>query len=255
MIANGTGATVWRWDQGEPFGNDVPNNNPSGAGAFDFPLRFPGQYFDKETNLNDNYHREYDSSLGRYIESDPIGLRGGFNGYAYVKNVPLGLIDPLGLRAQVCCRKIPRWWIPAVHCFINEVEDATPSGPCDGGRCPSKTRTVGLHGPAPWGEGRYEHGGDIRTDFTRFDKPEISDCGEWNTSCGVSGCIDQQIRIYPDPSEYYIGGPNSNTFAGTISRACGIPKPDGGWAPGWDMPPAGPYTPRTPNPWGKWPNR
>src|SRR5437773_86841 len=49
MIANSTGTTVWRWDQGEPFGNDVPNNNPSGAGAFDFPLRFPGQYFDRET--------------------------------------------------------------------------------------------------------------------------------------------------------------------------------------------------------------
>lgn len=29
----------------------MPNNNPSGAGAFDFPLRFPGQYFDRETNL------------------------------------------------------------------------------------------------------------------------------------------------------------------------------------------------------------
>ncbi len=42
---------MWRWDQGEPFGNDVPNNNPSGAGAFEFPLRFPGQYFDRETNL------------------------------------------------------------------------------------------------------------------------------------------------------------------------------------------------------------
>ncbi len=54
LIADATGATVWRWDQGEPFGNDVPNSNPSGARAFDFPLRFPGQYFDKETNTNYN---------------------------------------------------------------------------------------------------------------------------------------------------------------------------------------------------------
>ncbi len=61
MIANSTGTTVWRWDQGEPFGNDVPNNNPSGAGAFDFPLRFPGQYFDRETNLAYNYFRDYDA--------------------------------------------------------------------------------------------------------------------------------------------------------------------------------------------------
>src|SRR4029077_810746 len=50
FIADDTGTTVWRWDQSEPFGNDVANNNPSGVGAFDFPLRFPGQYFDRETN-------------------------------------------------------------------------------------------------------------------------------------------------------------------------------------------------------------
>src|SRR5881409_1349303 len=82
LIANSTGTTVWRWDHGEPFGNDVPNDNPSGAGAFDFPLRFPGQYFDRETNLAYNYFRDYDPAIGRYAQSDPIGLRGGANTYA-----------------------------------------------------------------------------------------------------------------------------------------------------------------------------
>jgi len=70
MIADSTGTTVWRWDQGEPFGNDVPNGNPSGAGAFDFPLRFPGQYFDRGTNVNYNMRRDYDPNTGRYVESD-----------------------------------------------------------------------------------------------------------------------------------------------------------------------------------------
>jgi len=88
---------VWRWDQGEPFGNDVPNNNPSGAGAFEFNLRFPGQYFDRETNLAYNWRRDYDPSLGRYVESDPIGLRGGLNTYLYVTADPLGSSDPEGL--------------------------------------------------------------------------------------------------------------------------------------------------------------
>lgn len=44
-----------------------------------------------------NYFRDYDPSVGRYIESDPIGLRGGVNTYAYVVSNPLALIDPEGL--------------------------------------------------------------------------------------------------------------------------------------------------------------
>jgi len=97
MIADSAGTTVWRWDQGEPFGNDAPNNNPSGAGAFDFPLRLPGQYFDRETNLAYNTFRDYDSSTGRYVQSDPVGLRGGINTYGYVHGMPVRLTDPMGL--------------------------------------------------------------------------------------------------------------------------------------------------------------
>ena len=66
LVADATGTTVWNWDQQEPFGNNVPDENPSGLGAFEFALRFPGQYADKETNLLYNYYRDYDPSLGRY---------------------------------------------------------------------------------------------------------------------------------------------------------------------------------------------
>ena len=55
----------------DPFGNGVP------GGTFSYDLRFPGQFHDQNAKLHYNYYRDYDPNTGRYIESDPIGLRGG----------------------------------------------------------------------------------------------------------------------------------------------------------------------------------
>jgi RHS repeat-associated protein len=96
LISDSAGTAVWRWDNQEPFGNDVPNENPSGLGTLVVPLRFPGQYFDKETNLTYNYYRDYDPAIGRYVESDPIGLKGGLNTYLYVYGAPLLYMDESG---------------------------------------------------------------------------------------------------------------------------------------------------------------
>ena len=60
-------------------------------------LRFPGQYFDSEMETHYNFNRDYRSNLGRYIQSDPIGLRGGQNLFAYVNAKPLVKVDPEGL--------------------------------------------------------------------------------------------------------------------------------------------------------------
>ncbi len=60
-------------------------------------LRFPGQYYDQETNLHYNWHRTYDPGTGRYTQVDPIGFIGGINLYVYIHGDPLDGIDPWGL--------------------------------------------------------------------------------------------------------------------------------------------------------------
>jgi RHS repeat-associated protein len=87
---------VVTWDRvQDPFGN-----THSLAGASLNPLRFPGQYADEESALAYNYFRDYDPTLGRYVQSDPIGLLGAMSTYAYVSGRPVLLTDMLGLTEE-----------------------------------------------------------------------------------------------------------------------------------------------------------
>ena len=95
LITNGQGQALWQWDS-DAFGTTNANENPSNLGNFNFNLRFPGQYYDKETTTHFNLMRDYDPSTGRYIQSDPIGLAGGINTYSYVSANPISKIDPTG---------------------------------------------------------------------------------------------------------------------------------------------------------------
>lgn len=91
-MINQSGQVVWSAAY-TPFGE--AHVDPSSTVENNF--RYRGQYYDAETGLHYNWHRYYDPSLGRYLESDPIGQSGGLNLYAYAGSDPVNASDPFGL--------------------------------------------------------------------------------------------------------------------------------------------------------------
>jgi RHS repeat-associated protein len=127
------GQVAWQWSY-SAFGDEQPTmasnrfantalNQSFGTttvAAVTFNLRYPGQYFDQESGLHYNYHRSYSATIGRYTQSDPIGLDGGWNRFGYVDQNPLSGFDPNGLTrrdidaALNAARKMnPSWRFPS----------------------------------------------------------------------------------------------------------------------------------------------
>lgn len=117
MMTDSNANKVWEAEY-KPFGEATINEDPDGDNVdVELNVRLPGQYFDEETGTYYNYYRDYDPRLGRYIQSDPIGLRGGLNTYGYVGQNPIMRIDPLGLEAA-----------PAWVGMVTEVVTGIPVG-------------------------------------------------------------------------------------------------------------------------------
>jgi RHS repeat-associated protein len=208
VITNQAAQVVWRWDQTDPFGGNPPDENPSGLGIFTCNLRLPGQYFDKETNTHYNYFRDYNPAIGRYVQSDPIGLRGGINTYLYVGGDPLLGTDLLGL-AKICCRLLDSWIFGKVagyrHCYVAADEGTVY------GLYPETVR--GRETGVPRTNDPRDVGGDC------FDCPS-PECVDQNR------CLRNTHQSYPRGYYNARKGPNSNTYAGTLARQCckgGVP--------------------------------
>ena len=134
----------------EPFGMATV----FGASSAALDLRLPGQWLTAETGgLNQNGFRDYDPTLGRYVQPDPLGLAAGQNVYPYVDGDPMDWIDPWGLAPQPP-PGIGHNGGPPLENLIPELENAIPkalsdlSGPIAG--------LIGWATPTPLNKGEDE---------------------------------------------------------------------------------------------------
>jgi RHS repeat-associated protein len=96
LVLDDASHTVWRASIA-PYGTTYVDVGRE----FHQPLRWPGHYYDAETGLHDNRFRTYSPELGRYLQSDPLGIEGGINLYAYTDN-PLKEVDLRGDKKSPC---------------------------------------------------------------------------------------------------------------------------------------------------------
>jgi RHS repeat-associated protein len=83
-----------------PFGETT---TPSSADSMSF--RYAGR--EKDTDSLYFYRARYFSpAMRQFTQSDPIGLAGGINTYAYVGGNPISYTDPTGLETMICAREL-----------------------------------------------------------------------------------------------------------------------------------------------------
>ncbi|MCH9651922.1 MAG: hypothetical protein K0U98_27080 [Deltaproteobacteria bacterium] len=241
-------AGVEGWSGGfEPFGGDF-----SAASDSDVDLRFPGQWDDsswKESNFGSeqyyNVHRWYLTGAGRYEKSDPLGLSADINLMSYARSNPAVFVDSLGLAVQVCCKKIP-FTFGRLHCYVKILKGE--------GTAP-QVWTWGLHPP---NRDRTLRGARKSRRCATSSIIASVESNDWfdlskdhpDTHCGPvqedpcldkERCVDREALAYPQVTTYCLFGPNSNTFAATLTNRCGLQPPSAARAykaPGWnDSPP------------------
>lgn len=154
-LTQADGQVAWQWAY-SAFGDEQPTlgskrftnetTNPT-TGTTTIPevtfnLRYPGQYYDKESGLHYNYFRSYSAERGRYTQADPIGLDGGFNRFGYVDGDPLSLIDPSGLDRTTV--NLGEGWTGGIDMIPNS------SGKFEIHVFDKSGKEVGMYGPNGW---------------------------------------------------------------------------------------------------------
>ena len=127
-LADETGAQANHL-QYDSYGNVVANTDP-----IETRYLYTGREFDSETNQHYYRARYYDANVGRFLNLDPIGFRGGqANLYAYVANQPISSRDPSGMGNPECddlwWKQPPDQWPPDVRERWDQAHPGKVPGP------------------------------------------------------------------------------------------------------------------------------
>lgn len=101
-LSDSAGQIVQRYEY-DAYGKTISVQDP----AFVQPYGYTGRERDDESGLYYYRARYYDPAVGRFLQSDPIGLAGGINTYAYVGGNPVSFGDPFGLAKSGNWQGIP----------------------------------------------------------------------------------------------------------------------------------------------------
>jgi RHS repeat-associated protein len=185
----------------------TPNAGSTTIADVTFNLRYPGQYFDKESGLSYNYFRSYDAKTGRYTQSDPIGLDGGWNKFGYADGDGINNFDRWGLETCLLTTVGPGGIRDHAAIF-------TSRGDGKGG--PAMYDPAGAYSPANLGGS-----GDIVTGsaanmqkFRDFHKPQTVETSCKNTSRAEKESIINKASDLPSAAPFQCSIRSSTALSG-----------------------------------------